>query len=52
MAAEEARVSADVHNEDRTPVVNGDTGVEVIADPDNKFQKAIAAWRGTLKSSF
>ena len=48
--AEEARVSADLHRENRVAVVNGDIRVEAISDPDNKFQKAIAAWRGMFKS--
>jgi homeobox protein cut-like len=52
MAAEEARVSVDVHSEDETPIVHVDGGLEAIAGPDNKFQKAIAVWRGTSRSIF
>jgi hypothetical protein len=48
MAAEEARVSVDVQSEERMPV---DGALEAIGDPDNKFQKAIAVWRGTSSLS-
>ncbi len=52
MVAEEARLSADRHKEDNLAMVNSDTVREAISDPDNKFQKAIAAWRGTYNCSF
>jgi hypothetical protein len=52
MAAEEARVSVDVQREDKIPMINVDGGLEAISDPENKFQKAIAVWRGSSTSIF
>jgi len=52
MAAEEARVSVDVHSEESIPIVNVDGGLEAISDPENKFQKAIAVWRGSSNPIF
>ncbi len=45
--AEEARVSADPQKDDSRANVNGSADGETIADPDNKFQKVVAAWRST-----
>lgn len=46
MMVAEVRGSADRHEEDNVPVVNGDAAGDAASAPDNKFQKAIAAWRG------
>lgn len=52
VVTEEARVSADDRNKDDRLTVNGSKGEDAISDPDHKFQKAIAAWRGTHKSKY
>jgi homeobox protein cut-like len=52
MAAEEARVSVDVQHEDKIHMIHVDGGLEAISDPENKFQKAIAVWRGSSTSIF
>ncbi|KAF7510988.1 hypothetical protein GJ744_005534 [Endocarpon pusillum] len=51
MVAEEARVPGDVDNEHKTAVPYGDAGPEAIPGPDDKFQRAIAAWRGAYDIS-
>lgn len=51
MSAEEARLSSDGLKEDDAPIVNSDIVAEPISDPENKFQKAIAAWRGMYHST-
>jgi hypothetical protein len=49
MVAEEARASTHGYEDDNEQVVNGHEERETISDPDNKFQRAIAAWRGMYK---
>jgi homeobox protein cut-like len=46
MVAEEAKASSNSYEDDSEQVVNGHEEREIMSDPDNKFQKAIAAWRG------
>ncbi len=52
MVAEEARVSGDIANEYKTAVAYGDAGPAAISGLDDKFQSAIAAWRGAYGTSF
>lgn len=49
MVVEEAKASSDGYEDDSEQVVNGHEGREKMSGPDNKFQKAIAAWRGMYK---
>lgn len=51
MVAEEARVPGDIDIEHKTAAPYGDAGPEAIPGPDDKFQRAIAAWRGAYDIS-
>lgn len=52
MVAEEARVSGEIDNEHKAAVAYGDAEPEAISGPDDKFQRAIAAWRSAYNTSF
>jgi DNA/RNA-binding domain of Phe-tRNA-synthetase-like protein len=47
MVAEEVRVSGENQKDDNMLEIDRDAGASTASAPDNKFQKAIAVWRGT-----